>query len=66
MTVYWSDIDLRFIEDVQTGLRRKVGSRYKELFEQSDFVQRLIEEPHYIYHFDEGYWVDYILNDDTE
>lgn len=64
--VFWSEIDLDFIDTIKRSLRRQVGATYEEKFEASDFLVRFKEEPHYIYHFDEEYWVDYILNDDTE
>jgi hypothetical protein len=53
-------LDLEFIMGVQDHLERSFNKKATEILLNSSFLDRLKEDPVYVYHYDEHYWAQVI------
>lgn len=57
------DLDLEFIMEVQDELELVYGKRASEVLLESSFLDRIKEDPEYVYHHDEHYWAGVIQSE---
>lgn len=56
------ELDLKFVFLIRDELKKILGNQADEAIMKSGFLKRLQEDPVYVHHFDEEYWVGYIVD----
>ncbi|KIQ94115.1 hypothetical protein LH47_01794 [Anoxybacillus thermarum] len=56
------ELDLEFILEIQNRLKQHFGDRASIILLNSGMLERMVEDPNYVYHYDEAYWVERIKN----
>lgn len=55
------DLDLELVFLIRDELKLKLGDDADDALMTSSFLNRLQEDPIYVHHFDEDYWVKHIV-----
>jgi hypothetical protein len=61
--LHYDDLDIEFIMGVFNHLECYFQGNAKEVLLASSFLNRLKENPDYVYHYDEHYWANFIRNE---
>lgn len=56
------ELDLKLVFLIRDELKLVLGKQADEALIKSGFLKRLQEDPVYVHHFDEEYWVEYIVD----
>lgn len=56
-----NELDIELVFLIRDELKVKLGEDADEALMTSGFLKRLQEDPIYVHHFDEDYWVSHII-----
>lgn len=56
------ELDLKLVFLIRDELKKILDTQADEAIIKSGFLNRLQEDPTYVHHFDEEYWVAYIVD----
>ncbi|MFJ7663261.1 hypothetical protein ACIQXW_12715 [Lysinibacillus sp. NPDC097162] len=57
----FNELDLELVFLIRDELKIVLGEQADEALTTSGFLHRLQEDPIYVHHFDEDYWVSHII-----
>ncbi|OZI13469.1 hypothetical protein CEW92_01145 [Bacillaceae bacterium SAS-127] len=57
----FNELDLELVFLIRDELKKSLGDQADEALMTSGFLDRLQEDPIYVHHFDEDYWVSHIV-----
>jgi len=57
----FNELDLELVFLIRDELKKVLGEKADEALMTSGFLHRLQENPIYVHHFDEDYWVSHII-----
>lgn len=56
-----NELDLELVFLIRDELKKVLGDQADDALMTSGFLDRLQEDPIYVHHFDEDYWVNHIV-----
>ncbi|WP_342528205.1 hypothetical protein MKY84_05020 [Chryseomicrobium sp. FSL W7-1435] len=58
----FNELDLELVFLIRDKLKERLGEDADKALKTSGFLDRLQEDPNYVHHFEENYWVNQIVN----